>query len=142
MTTAIKTLSSYDQQAIDLLNALGVKFTAKFLRHGKHFEDDREKRDIFTLTLSRNGKRISFKFGQSIMNSTGTGSNAPTPYDLLASVQKYDPDTFENFCSDFGYNDQPLSPKVRKIYTAVVKEWEKVNDFFTSEELEQIQEIN
>jgi hypothetical protein len=137
-------LSSYDQQAIDLLNKLGVKFSAKFLKHGKHFEDDREKRDIFTLTLSRNGQRISFKFGQSIVDSTGIGSNAPTPYDLLATVQKYAPDTFENFCSEFGYNDQPLSqyPKVRKIYNAVVKEWEKVNSFFTSEELEQIQEIN
>lgn len=65
---------------------------------------------------------------------------APTAYDLLASITKYDPDTFENFCSEFGYDTD--SRKAEKTYFAVQEEWNKVRKFFTTEELEKLREIN
>lgn len=63
-----------------------------------------------------------------------------TPYDLLACLQKYDPGTFKNFCGDFGYDAD--SRKADITYHAVVKEWTKVQMFFTAVELAEIQEIN
>lgn len=63
----------------------------------------------------------------------------PTAYDLLTCITKYDPETFENFCSEYGYDED--SRKAEDIYRAVVKEWHKVEKFFTSEELAAIQEI-
>jgi hypothetical protein len=60
-------------------------------------------------------------------------------YDLLACLQKSDPGTFEDFCSDFGYDTD--SRKAESTYHAVVKEWKKVSHFFTAEELTQVQEI-
>jgi hypothetical protein len=62
-----------------------------------------------------------------------------TPYDLLACIEKYDPGTFENFCSDFGYDED--SRRAETIYHAVQKEYQKVQRFFTAAELAVLQEI-
>lgn len=63
----------------------------------------------------------------------------PTPYDVLACLTKYDPYSFENFCSDFGYDTD--SRQAFKTYKAVRKEWKNVEILFNSEQLEQLQEI-
>ena len=60
-------------------------------------------------------------------------------YDLLACLTKYDPGTFENFCSDFGYDTD--SRKAESTYHAVQKEYQKVSRFFTDAELVELQEI-
>lgn len=128
-------MKNYQQDAIDTLAQMGVKFTTSFIKHGLHFADDKEARDIYRVTFSRNGNRFSLRFGQSLSN-TGI---APTAYDVLTCLQKNDPDNFENFCSDFGYDQNSLSAE--KIYKAVVKEYAEVNKFFTTEEIETLQEI-
>jgi len=66
--------------------------------------------------------------------------HAPTPYDVLACITKNDPGTFENFCGDFGYDED--SRKAEATYRAVVAEWQKVAKFFTAEELAEVQEVN
>ena len=81
-------------------------------------------------------KKYTFKFGQSIAE---TGKE-PTSYEVLASLTKYDPDTFGDFCSSYGYD--PDSRKDEKIYKAVVKEWENISDLFSEEEINKLQEIN
>ena len=135
MTTAT---STYEQQAIDFLNKHNMKFYPKYLDYAPYFSDDKESRNIYRLTLSRQGKRFSVKFGQSIYRTQS--GETPTAYDLLTCLTKYDPYSFENFCSDFGYDLD--SRKAEKTYKAVCKEWEKVSNFFTSEELEELQDIN
>lgn len=62
-----------------------------------------------------------------------------TPYDVLTCIQKYDPGTFEDFCSDCGYDTDITAERV---YHAVVKEYRKNRAFFTPAELEALQEIN
>jgi hypothetical protein len=61
--------STYEQQAIDFLTSTQTKFESKFLEHGRHFEDDKEDRDIYEITLQRGTRKYVFKFGQSIANS-------------------------------------------------------------------------
>lgn len=63
----------------------------------------------------------------------------PTAYDLLSCLTKYDPGTFENFCADYGYDTD--SRKAEKTYKEVMKEWENVSRIFSTDELEQLQEI-
>lgn len=63
------TTTNYQQHATDFLTSTGTTFTAEFLENGKHFEDDKEVRDIYKITLKRGQRKYSFKFGQSIMNS-------------------------------------------------------------------------
>lgn len=63
----------------------------------------------------------------------------PTAYDVIASLEKYDVGTFEDFCSCFGYDEDPRSAE--KTYNAVKKQVLKVQSLWTDEELEVMQEI-
>lgn len=134
----METISSYQQQAIDFLNATGTKFSAKFKHTGYYFPDDKDTRNIYTIRLQRGKKSYSFTFGQS-MASSEIGEE-PTAYDVLACLTKYDPGTFENFCSDYGYDT--YSRKAEKTYKAVCKEYQNVCRLFSESELEQLAEIS
>jgi hypothetical protein len=129
------TQTDYRQQAIDFANKHGVKLHIGDKEYKHYFDDDKDTRFVFKCRLSRKGKSYSFTFGQSINN----GDKEPELYDVLACLQKYDPGTFENFCSDFGYNSD--SRKSEKIYKAVCKEWKGVERLF-SDILDELQEIN
>jgi hypothetical protein len=135
----MKTESNYNKEAKDLLKSMNVTFKADFIEYAQHFADDKECRDIYKCTFRRGKNSFSLRFGQSINESTGAGGNAPTEYDVISCLQKYDVGNFGNFCSEFGYNVD--SSKAEKIYKAVCKEFFKVSNFFTDTELEQLQEI-
>lgn len=64
----------------------------------------------------------------------------PTVYDVLACMTKYDPGTFEDFCSNFGYDED--SRTAERIYFAVQKEYSQLSRLFTAEQMEELQEIN
>lgn len=64
----------------------------------------------------------------------------PTAYDVLVCLTKSEPGTFEDFCSEFGYDTD--SKKAEKIYNAVSNEWLNISKLFTDSEIEQLQEIN
>ena len=128
-------MNEYTEQANQFLAATNTKFSAKFHRYGKHFPNDKRERYIFTCTFERGEKQFSLKFGQSIM----AGSKTPTAYDVLACLQKYDVGSFKDFCTSFGYEQTNINESV---YKAVCKEFEKVSNFWTEEELEQLREIN
>jgi hypothetical protein len=63
----------------------------------------------------------------------------PTAYDVITCLQKYDVGTFENFCGDFGYDED--SRTAERTYKAVVEEYEALSNMYTPEELEEMQEI-
>ena len=153
--------SQYEIQANKFLADTGTAFQAEKIGHGFYFDDDKETRDIYNITLERNGQKWAFKFGQSVVNSDGpylkkkqeehrrkTGAfvtpnnlkpKKPSAYDVLAAITKYDPGTFENFCGDFGYETD--SRKALKTYLAVQEEFNAVNRLFHGclDELSEIQ---
>ena len=49
----------------------------------------------------------------------------------MSCITKADPGTFEDFCSEFGYDTD--SRQAEKTYKAVKREWEKVARVFGSE---------
>lgn len=63
----------------------------------------------------------------------------PSSYDVLACLTKYDPGTFEDFASEFGYNTD--SRKALALYLSIQEEFTQVRSFFSSTELETLQEI-
>ena len=63
------TTTDYLTQATDFLRSTGTDFKAEFLKHGKHFDSDKQTRDIYKITLKRGDRVFSFDFGQSIANS-------------------------------------------------------------------------
>ena len=58
----------------------------------------------------------------------------------MCCLQKYDVGTFEEFCSEFGYDND--SRQAEKTYKGVVKEFEGMERLFNSEELELLNIIN
>lgn len=162
----MKELNEYEKQAIDFLEATGTTFKAVLLGHMKQFIDDVEKRDVYEITLERKGESYTFRFGQSLVNSGGEHelkriqkyeddcrkagrwpsaegyrrikAKKPTAYDVLACLQKYDPETFEDFCDNFGYDTD--SRKALENYLAVQDEYKNVIRLFgdVMEDLEEI----
>lgn len=63
----------------------------------------------------------------------------PDEYDVLACLEKYDPGTFEDFCSEFGYDED--SRTAERIYIAVIKEYKNLTRIFTEEQMEESREI-
>ena len=176
MKTLIETIekltdqSEYDKAVEIVKDAFNIKFKAEFLKNDYHFKDDKDKRDIYKITLKRGNRKYSFKFGQSIMNSQyyqdkaikertytlnggcRTGNykildiesykpylnlikgKEPKLYDILTCLQKYEVGTFEDFCDEFGYDNDSISAK--KTYKAVSKEYDKMCTLFNNDELE------
>lgn len=173
-------MNNYEQQAADFLEKTGSNIEIKFLKYDKHFEDDKEPRDVYTVTLSRGSRSYTFNFGNSLNDSgfyytkgvkkypidrkylnapnlvsvikradwdfQNNGKSdtihrpvEPTAYDILACLQKYEVGTFEDFCSNFGYDTD--SRKAEKIYKAVLNEYAQLCTLYTDAEMEQMQEI-
>lgn len=128
----------YNEASKLFADFVGLTMKVDFLENKKHFVDDKDTRDIYTITLIRGSRKYTFEFGQSVGNS-GFYAKRPTLYDVLACLQKYDVGSFEDFCSDFGYDID--SRKSKKTYKAVVKEYESMCTLFSDEELEVLSEI-
>ena len=55
--------------AIDFLTVNQITLDREYIGNRKHFPDDKDKRDCYKITISRNGKSYSFEYGDSIANS-------------------------------------------------------------------------
>lgn len=166
-------MSTYTEQAEQFLRDTETTFTIEYQYTGRHFEGDKEKRDVYRFTLRNVRGEYSANFGNSIQETEDRAIAAkyrtcstwhsdkreearikaaikrhkerpkPTAYDVLACLQKSDVGSFNDFCADFGYDDQPLStyPAVMKTYDAVCTEYAALRRMFTPEQLEKLQEV-
>jgi hypothetical protein len=157
------TRQDYHKQATDFLEKTNTTFEAKWIELSKHFDGDETERDIYWITLTRGSRSYSFRFGQSIkksltvdkipweqrqnvhmvkrwMDANASKRIAPTAYDVLACLTKYDPGTLENFCLDWGYDID--SKKAEKTYLAVKDEFLQLSRLFSDDELTELSEIN
>jgi len=64
----------------------------------------------------------------------------PTPYDVLACLQKYEVGCFKDFCEEFGYDNDSIQAK--QIYDAVVREYNNLKMLYNEAELEILREIS
>ena len=118
--------NEYDLQAENFAQKFGVKLS--FIgdpQYKKHFIGDESERWVFKCKLTRGGKSYTFDFGQSI----NAGSQPPRMYDVLTCLEKYDPENFDNFCGNYGYDTD--SRIAEKIYKAVCKEYAAVERLFS-----------
>lgn len=163
---------NYIENTVSILDKLNTTISIEYLKNDYHFVGDKDKRDIYHVTLKRGNRSYSFNFGNSLIDSqhyvdnyvkgrsyTMNGGNLqggykvgdiekyireggvtlvkgkqPSEYDVIACLQKYDVGSFEDFCSNFGYDTDSRSAK--KIYKAVVKEYEGLCTLFTDKDLE------
>lgn len=117
-----------------------MKITKTLIACDKYFPGDKEVRNIYRVTIANRGQRISFKFGDSIVN---TREGKELENDSILSCAKADYfttkenyPTFENFADDFGYDRD--SREAEKIYKNCLKQAGKLHRVFTPEEIEKL----
>ena len=88
--------------------------------------------------------------GEEVISLSHFGENLKgdevTPYDVLACLQKYPCDDYEDFCNDYGFDiyddfEGGYNKQSRKIWKACVNEYAKVEKLFSEEELDALREI-
>jgi hypothetical protein len=118
----------------------------------EYFEGDREKRDVYEIIIKRNGKAITFRYGDSIHNTQIYAESRRSTsyyyavkikemresslYSILACIlaEYYCPDTFEEFCSAFGCDTDSI--KAENLFRNCREQSKKLQSIFTSEEME------
>jgi len=134
---------NYQQQAADFLAKHGIVFSAKLSNEKLpnwqndnkpcYLRDEKRKNNHFVVTLRKGTRRVSFDFFDSISNFE-KGIKELDAYSVLAncSSELYCPDTFEEFCNEFGYDND--SRQAEKTFKALSKFSAKLQKFFDTEE--------
>lgn len=102
----------------------------------KHFEEDKEERNCYTVIVKRGRDTITFSYGDSIYNT----KNGKTPrlYDILCGCgSDYNcPDSFKEFCSEFGYDED--SRKAEQLHKKCLIQSTKLRDIFEKSEAQSL----
>lgn len=64
---------------------------------------------------------------------------APSEYDVLSCLTKYEPGSFVDFCSEYGYDLD--SKNADRVYAGVKEEWMNVCMIWNDDEIEELREI-
>lgn len=140
----IKAKAAYDNSISSLLDKQRIKATYEAFVKGNanryrtlNIISFKDWTDKINLALIRKLNELSAKnWGEGIPADMPI---APTPYDVLASLERYEVTTFEDFCSNYGYDTDSRS--AYKTYKAVMREWKNVEKLFRQDELNQLREI-
>ncbi len=139
------TTTDYLKQATDFLELTNTTLAVNYSKHDYHFINDTDRRDIYYCILKRGDKTFSFKFGDSVANSTKIPKITPNAYDILSCLTTYDVGDFKDFCADFGYNEYNDFGETDKdnlrIYNMVVREYKGLSNLFNEEELSILNDI-
>lgn len=153
-------MNEYIKQATDFLQKTYSKMKIEYVGLAVNKEwKEKEKRCLYEITLTSPRGSMIFNFWDSIRNTeiikmpfdkynvqanrelaAKKKAAIPSVYDVLACLTKYDPGTFENFCSDYGYDED--SRTAMRVYLAVQSEYTQLARLFTPEQMEELAEIN
>lgn len=153
-------MDEYIKQATDFLQKTYSKMKIEYVGLAVNKEwKEKEKRCLYEITLTSPRGSMTFDFWDSIRNTrirtmpfdaynvqankelaAKKKAAVPSVYDVLACLQKCDPGTFENFCSDYGYDED--SRTAMRVYLAVQNEYTQLTRLFTPEQMEELAEIN
>ena len=137
-------MSEYEMQANAFLKKAETKMSISRTGEVKGFPFDAHDtlwHYRYQVTLTRHKKQYRFTFYDSFNN--WQHNKRPSRYDVLASVEKYDPVDFDWFCSEFGYEcEEPEDEKLaRKVYKACQEQYDRLLDLFGDELMKDLQEI-
>lgn len=153
-------MNEYIKQATEFLQKTYAKMKIEYVGLAVNKEwKEKQKRCLYKITLTSPRGSMIFNFWDSIRNTeirtmpfdaynvqankelaAKKKAAVPSVYDVLACLQKCDPGTFENFCSDYGYDED--SRTALRVYLAVQNEYTQLARLFTPEQMEELAEIN
>lgn len=130
---------------------ISYSVTLKNKNHSYTFNFWGSENDYNTTRLERNSTELRkvLKENGQLFSSCATNEQikkklhdivTPTAYDILACLSPMYEDTFEDFCSAFGYDTD--SRTAEDTYKRCIEQDRQLHKLFTHEELEQLAEIN
>ncbi len=123
------------------------KFGTSILDSGYYMDWQTKRKINIDGTYQDSNLRVTPDFINRFCTSFGSktpkrhGRKQPKPYDVLACLTCYDVGTFEDFCCEFGYDDDD-NIKAHKIYKAVQEEYNGLCTLFNENEMLLLSEIN
>jgi hypothetical protein len=105
----------------------------------KHYKDKYVKDRLYTLNGSnlKGGYKVDAKrYLDECILKNGV---FPTAYDILSCLEKYDYDSFEDFCSELGYDTDSRSAE--RIYNACKEQYLQLCSLYNEEEMEILKDI-
>ena len=165
-----ETKTEYDIQAEKFVESTGIKIVKTYTGHRKYFDDDKERRSCWHITVTRGDNAFSYDFGQSIVDSYAAinregqrminKSNSyarciaghlphgikeikrqPSDYSLLACMSM---DSYQSDTFEDWCGEFGYDTDSRKALDTFLKCQKissDINRFFTDAELEQLQDI-
>ena len=137
--------SPYQMQAIDFLYK--TKTTCNIELVGKTYPDWDKKNlhNEYRVTLKNSKHTYVFSWYDSIQNTSIKPKLSTNDfYSVLAGLGFYYPENFDDFCSEFGYEFENESEyiKAKQVHLSCLDQDKQLKKLFTSEELEQLADIN
>lgn len=153
-------MNEYIKQATEFLQKTYTKMKIRYVGLAVNKEwKEKDERCLYEITLTSPRGSMTFDFWDSIQNTkirimpfdeynvqankelaAKKKAAVPSVYDVLACLTKCDPGTFEDFCSNYGYDED--SRTAERVYFTVQKEYTQLARLFTPEQMEELAEIN
>lgn len=133
--------SAYDTKVDNFLKKENIKYGQTYKGNKPLFEGESDSRDIYEITLNKNGKRTSFQFGNSLYASKKgeKPKKADTLYVLKSDYDAYNSVTdARDFAETFGYEDQR---QANKIYKKLEVNANKYDKMFNQQEKQKLDKI-
>lgn len=130
-------MTTYNLDAKKFLRYCKTEMKIEFIIKRKNLLwNENEPRNCYKVTLSNDKGFFKIRFWDSIYNTEN--NILPDEYDILSSLQKYDPGSYQNFCSEYGYEESPTS---KKIYLLCQQEYIHVEKIFSPKQIEMLRKI-
>jgi len=138
-------MNEYDTQAANFLTKHGITFSFKLANTktpnwNDEYDDSRRFSNHFLVSFKKGKEKISFDFFDS-MNNFQKGVTELRAYDALTccSAEFNCPNNFEEFCDEFGYDQDSRSAE--KTFRACLKLSNKLKKFFVGKMADDLMEI-
>jgi len=119
-----------------------IEISFKYDGLRKYFDDDKEERNCYIVTVKYNGKQTSFNYGDSLVDTIE--GNEPKASDILYVITsdyfftKDNYPTYKDFAEELGYDTDSI--KGLKSYERCLQQGTKLHKVFTEEDVKKLQE--
>lgn len=136
--------SEYNRQAIEFLLKTKTKIDIKSI--GQDYPNWQRDNVVnkYRVTLKNSKHTYNYEFFDSIKNTQAGKLLKYDFYSVLACLGFYTPDSFDDFCSEFGYEFKNESEyiKTKSIHLDCLDQSKNLRKLFTVSELDMLSEIN
>lgn len=132
-------MSEYDEQAAEFLRKTGADLTIRLVGEVcPPWDDEKHVHGYkYLVKLHRGTRTYSFDYWNSLNDKQK--KIQPCSYDVLSCLSFTCPDTFKDFCSEYGYDED--SRKAETTFCAVQHQAKMLQTLFNDTELEMLGEI-